>query len=236
MKEEAGFRDDVLAVVAAAEAALGRFFPAGEIRMGGGTVLEARWGHRRSTDVDLFCPQATYFAVRRGHASEMEECLRETSSDPDGVLVDLMLTRAVIRGTEVTLMPEEPLINHRTRCVVPGTSIETWSSADILAGKLLYRLSRSQIVEPRDLYDLAAAAHHEPAALRTVARAMGRLHHERIRTLLKMLPEGWAQDSAKPLLGLPEQPIAHGPDTIVALLARFSREAPAPQETEEEQP
>lgn len=224
LQHEPGFRDPIRAVVGDVEAAVGRFFPAGALRMGGGIVLVARWGHRRSSDISLFCPQATYFAVSRRNGQELEQSLQEVSSNPGGVMVDLLQTRAVIRETEVTLLPEEPLIGERTHRVIPGTAIETWSSADILAGKLLYRWPRSQIVEPRDLYDIAAAEHHEPAALRKVAQALGPLHHERIRTLLKMLSEGWAEHITKPLVGLPEKPVAHDPDTIVALLDRFACE------------
>ena len=226
MKEQPRFRDEIRTVVKAVEGALGRFFPAGEIRMGGGSVLEARWGHRRSTDVDLFCPQATYFAARRQHGSAMQQRLRDISSDPEEAMVDLRMIRAHVQGMEVTLMAEEPLIGERTREMVPGTAIETWSSADILAGKLLYRLSQSQLVEPRDLYDLAAAAHHDPAALRTVARALGQAHHEQIQTLLRTLPDDWEAGSRKSILGLPNDSFDYRPETVAALLSQFASASP----------
>lgn len=156
----------------------------------------------------------------------MESELRDISSDPEAVMVDLRTASVVVQGTEVSLMAEEPLIGDRTYKVVPGTAIETWSSDDILAGKLFYRLSQSQIVEPRDLYDLAAAAHHEPHALRAVANTLGKLHHDRIRTLLNLLPEQWEENSRKPLLGLPEEPFDYAPADILALLSQFSSSTP----------
>lgn len=34
-------------------------------RMGGGTVLAARWGHRKSTDIDLWLPEGTGMTIAR---------------------------------------------------------------------------------------------------------------------------------------------------------------------------
>ena len=231
MNEEAGFRDDVQAVAGAIETAIGKFFPSGALRMGGGTVLEARWGHRHSTDIDLFCSPTVYSSARRQHGQAMEEGLRDISSDPVAAMVDLRISSVMVQGVEVSLMAEDPLIGDRTHKVVPGTTIETWSSADILAGKLFYPLSQSQIVEPRDLYDLAAAAHHEPHALQAVANTLGKLHHDRIRTLFSLLPEHWEENSRKPLLGLPEEPFDYAPAEILALLSRFS--CPIPKNADE---
>ena len=43
-------------MLSAALGALGRWFDLDGVVIGGGTALEARWHHRRSTDLDLFAP------------------------------------------------------------------------------------------------------------------------------------------------------------------------------------
>ena len=48
------------AVIQTVEHAVGRFFPNQTLCMGGGTVLQARWQHRLSSDIDLFCAPLPY--------------------------------------------------------------------------------------------------------------------------------------------------------------------------------
>ena len=45
------------------EPSLIQYFSPCSLRMGGGTVLQARWSHRESTDVDLFVEPQTYNTV-----------------------------------------------------------------------------------------------------------------------------------------------------------------------------
>lgn len=52
--EERGIPEPIARAVVRFVERVGPFFPAGSLRMGGGTILQARWGHRQSTDADLF--------------------------------------------------------------------------------------------------------------------------------------------------------------------------------------
>lgn len=120
-------------------------------------------------------------------------------------------------------MPAEPPIGERTGARVSGTGIETWSSADILAAKLLHRLCGAGLAEPRDLYDLAAAEHHDPEALRLAVSLLTRRQLQRAEAILRMLPGNWLDQTDKPLIGLPATPFPIDVESIVDILARFSQ-------------
>ena len=142
------------AVIQTVEQAVGHFFPDQTLRMGGGTVLQARWDHRLS---------------------------------------------------------------------------------DILASKLIHRICGGGIVELRDLYDLAAAAHHEPSALALAAGVIRSHQMKRIEVLLDLLPADWMSASDKPLLGLADDPFDFRPNAIKQLLLDYRAHAPtAPMATQEQ--
>lgn len=227
---ESGLSEALLQVARRTEAALGRFFKPGALRLGGGTVLQARWKHRVSTDLDFFCAPAVYLASFRVNGAEMEESLRAISDDPDHTFVDALGAYAVVDNTEVTLLPVEPPLAERTRARLPGTNIETWSSADILAAKLLHRLCGAGLAEPRDLYDLAAAAHHDALALQQAVGLLTPRQRQRAEAVLRMLPGNWLDLTDKPLLGLPADPFRIDVGSILVLLARFSQPGDAPQD------
>ena len=53
------------------------FFPDDAIRMGGGTILQARWRHRESTDFELFCSSPVYLdAVRSSRLGMEKNCMK----------------------------------------------------------------------------------------------------------------------------------------------------------------
>ena len=117
-------------------------------------------------------------------------------------------------------------VGERTRRFVPGTNVEIWSTADILAAKLLYRLCQAGNAQPRDLYDCAAAAYHDPEALRQAVGILTPRQQKQVRSLLMILPDDWAAASDKPLLGISSEPYAAAPQTIADLLVEFAHSAP----------
>lgn len=131
-------------------------------RLGGGTTLAARWGHRRSTDIDLTVPVGTglgrYDPMRDSRlvdrmsamgATHVELRLRSfTFTFPNGKL-DL-----------VEMDPQLP-VGH-AEAEVDGVSIEVYSNAQILCGKLE---GRGNMLPERDIFDLAVASELDPTAL-----------------------------------------------------------------------
>lgn len=143
-------------IIQTVEQAVGRFFPNQTVCMGGGTVLQARWQHRLSSDIDLFCAPSLYRETIHASGAGLERALSGISDDPESTFVDTIAAYTTVQGTEVTILPTEPPLGIATRERIGGTQIESWSSADILASKLIHRICGGGIVEPRDLYDLAA--------------------------------------------------------------------------------
>ena len=56
---------------------LGRWFDLDGVVIGGGTALEARWHHRRSTDIDLFAPLPYLSSLMKVSRDRIETELRE---------------------------------------------------------------------------------------------------------------------------------------------------------------
>ena len=223
---ETGIPDGMVARIQSFLRCTQPFFPDDAIRMGGGTILQARWRHRESTDIDLFCSSPVYLDAVRSSRLGMEQKLHEICDDRERTFVDGIASFAEIQGTEITLLPADTPVGERTRRFVPGTNVETWSTADILAAKLLYRLCQAGNAQPRDLYDLAAASHHDPEALHQAVGILTPRQHRQVRSLLMILPDDWAAASEKPLLGLSPEPYAADPQTIADLLVEFAHPAP----------
>ena len=230
LTEESGIPHAIAAVVARFAGRVERFFPAGSLRMGGGTVLQARWGHRQSTDADLFCDPAIYSRVVRQHGPAIERAIREIADRGEemGTFVDQMATFSRIEGTEITLLPAVPLVGLETGHRVPGTSVATDSSADILAGKLVHRLGGAAVVEPRDLFDLLVAERHDPNALRQATGLLTRNQLAEISAMLLMLPRKWASISEKQVLSVSGERRDVDPIAVVDLLGRFAGPTPGP--------
>lgn len=82
--DETGLPDHIVDAVTAFARTLAPFIPERHLRLGGGTVLQARWRHRRSTDADLFCDPQTYAEAVRTHGREMERALSDVSNTLTG--------------------------------------------------------------------------------------------------------------------------------------------------------
>jgi len=54
MTQEPNIPKAILAKAQRLAPVLGDYFPKGSIKMGSGTILQARWQHRISTDADFF--------------------------------------------------------------------------------------------------------------------------------------------------------------------------------------
>lgn len=223
--EETGIPDPIVRAVARFVERVAPFFPAGSLRMGGGTILQARWGHRQSTDADLFCDPRTYVETVRQHGAAMESEIRRVADDEEEgePFVDLVATFSRVGGTEVTVLPAAPLLDERSERRVPGTKVRTESTADILAGKLVHRLGGAGIVEPRDLFDLAAAERHDPMALRRAVGLLTGTQLQGICATLLTLPPRWDVATDKPVLAIAGAYGRVGPDDVVDVLRRSAQ-------------
>ena len=131
-------------------------------RLGGGTTLAARWGHRRSTDVDITVPVGTglarYDPRRDGRLVERMAALGATHVDyrPRS----FTFTFATSKLDVVEMDPQLP-VGHAL-AEVDGLQMEVYSNAQILCGKLE---GRGNVLPERDIFDLAVAADLDSTAL-----------------------------------------------------------------------
>lgn len=142
-------------------------------RMGGGSVLAARWRHRHSTDIDLFFDEVAH--------SEM----------PLTDMFDAFLAlekQGEIHGLEIHSgrgflfhKGDVPLSFFATRPTTPSpiseqneatTGIATESSAEILLKKIRARMIRGSNYLSRDAYDLVVAHLEDPGAVDVVFRQL----------------------------------------------------------------
>ena len=146
------------------ERAPGRLFV-----IGGGSVLQMRYDHRDSTDIDLFYPKERIPEVARlGRQGLWEAVLR-----PDLEFRDNAAAAGFEpTGTRTSVFPTPVLtLDSRTQ-PVDGHQIPAKLTRHILHGKLLRCAGEPDDLTIRDLYDLTIAARLEPDA---TAQALGYL-------------------------------------------------------------
>ena len=224
--EETGIPREVAAAVARFADLVAPFFPAGALRMGGGTILQARWRHRMSFDADLFCDPGTYARTIAKSGPEIERVIDTIADGTEGgaSFVDQIASFCHIAGIEVTILPSAALIGSPTGSVVPNTTIETESTADILAAKLVHRMCGAGVIEPRDLFDLAAAERYDPNALREALGLLSDMQMTELSAALAMLPKRWASFSDKPLCSVDGDEIEVDVETVRQLFEPARRE------------
>ena len=202
--EETGIPREIAAAVARFADLVTPFFPTGALRMGGGTILQARWGHRTSFDADLFCDPGTYARTIAKSGPEIERAINTIAGgvEEGASFVDQIASFCQIAGIEVTILPSAALLGSPTGSVVPNTTIETESTADILAAKLVHWMCGAGVIEPRDLFDLVAAERYDPNALHEAMGLLSDIQKTEISAALAMLPKRWASFSDKPLFSV----------------------------------
>ena len=162
------------------------FVPKDAVVLRGGTVLAARWGHRESTDVDLFCTEDAW--TRLDHQG-----LRSAGNQRLGK----SLTSFILEGSALAML--EASGGSATLFVSPDLTESPRAPNETVEGiavhsteEVLYRMLRERMVETRrflvrDIYDVAVAAEVDRSSL---DRALARLTDDhRIMLALNVLHE-----------------------------------------------
>ena len=132
-------------------------------KMGGGTMLAARWDHRKSTDVDLTVPDGSGMTeARRLRGDEIRS--RMTAAGARRIVLTnkhfvFEFASGIVEITEANPRPRAGT----TRMDCGGFPIDGMSTTQIVRGKL----ERSLKYEPpaRDLFDVVVTEKIDPAAL-----------------------------------------------------------------------
>lgn len=208
MKEEPNLRRDIVERIRLVEPTLHRFFPRGSLKMGGGTILQARWSHRHSIDIDLFAYTREYNETISSRGSELEKALYSIKGvNPEKSWVELSTVYCEVNGVELTVMPSDPLIREDSGFNVSDTSIETETTQTILSKKIVNRMIEGGSFEIRDIFDIHTAISIDPESLTRAVTIIPENHLRGIVTLMKSLPETWFSETERPLLGV-DQPVS----------------------------
>ncbi|MDE2761885.1 MAG: nucleotidyl transferase AbiEii/AbiGii toxin family protein [Gemmatimonadota bacterium] len=170
------------------------------LRLGGGTALAARWGHRHSTDLHLFVDPEAYARLYgdperlRGNIARHTGAVEQFGVGPGYTLI------AVPDGEVIVLTTRSLTPGPVSGDFVRGTRVAIETNAEILAKKLTHRLSIYHLFVPRDLYDIAVARHLDPEALDTALATIPAPNLDDIRKQLGLLGPGWAAGHHEPLL------------------------------------
>lgn len=171
--------------------------------LGGGTLLAARWNHRRSTDLDIFIHPDTELA------------LLSKSRDPafwkamyDAGATDIELHRDFATPTirfpdgriELILGRPTPRLGQYTTDV-EASETTVLSAAQILTAKLVGRGLRPPV---RDLYDVAVADIADRAALTIAVNAMPDRMFTTTASSWLARSDLYQKDAAEQILGVPD--------------------------------
>ena len=154
--------------VGPAVALLGRWFELDGVVIGGGTALEARWHHRRSTDLDLFAPLPYLSNLLRVPRNRFErELAAQARGESANASAGLGQMHTVVSGVPVSLSGTRGIwTEDHDPCVEASTGVPLAPSADTLLRKMQGRVLAEGRAVPRDAYDFVVAHGVDPASFR----------------------------------------------------------------------
>lgn len=171
------------------------------LSFGGGTVLAARWQHRTSFDVDLFCRPETYEELDAAAHARIERAVWNIPGcDRERTWCEPLALYAEINGIAATVLPRSAGPAHERQSELTGTRLRLQNTEEILYGKIFQRLYGTETITVRDVYDVASAARHDRAALRRVLIHLGNHITADIAARLASLPRGWSGRDPQPVI------------------------------------
>ena len=178
-----------------------------EWRIGGGTILAARWGHRTSFDIDITVGRNTDLKEVRDGATQHVQALAE---ELQGAIVEeerIPTARLRVRfeknqalnkcALDISRLQPEPNLRERN-AKVNGVTITVLDTAQILRGKL----ERAEKSPVRDVFDFASASKGDPGALAIATNCLTKQYAGVIGTIWKTSNKRFANDAADYLEGV----------------------------------
>ena len=151
---------------------LSNWIPVEHLRLGGGTVLEARWHHRASTDLDFFfspgvaSPSPLFLKDFDDIRMDLHRLVREEVIAKDGVVLNgTNHIQFVIGDVPVSFVRTEMFHDDPCDEVEQETGVILSGTKDILTKKMYNRLGINRLATQRDAYDFAVARSLAPDEL-----------------------------------------------------------------------
>lgn len=188
--------------------------------LGGGTLLSARWKHRRSTDLDLHIHPDTGLALlRQEHNPELWRKMRAAGA-----------TRIDLESPPTIHFPEGRIELLRTRLAptlqpryarFESGVAKVLSTAQVLTAKLRHRRLFAPV---RDLYDIAVSARTEPVETAIAVNSLDEREFSATRARWLARQPLYQRDAREELAGVPEEyeairsdPAAHATSVLKAV-------------------
>ncbi len=183
---------------AALDEHVGRYAADGEgWKLGGGTVLSARWKHRESDDLDVVYHPDTETA----HFENRLQPAMEEAGGKAGPWGEL--SRVEFGSQHVDLMKTTPTPKTgHARATVDGHATAVLSTVQIVSGKL-----RNRGLDPpvRDVYDVAVCGIEDPESLEMAINGLYPAKLDSMILVWQMNKDAHAQRAAKQIKGSPER-------------------------------
>jgi len=154
-----------------------------QIRIGGGTVLSALWGHRYSRDVDLFTRDPQMLGFMRPYLNDtVASILGNDYAESTNAIkfkvglgsIDLVAAGDVLPDTRPTTE------------TFAGRMVEIEDPAEILAKKIFHRGTRGTV---RDYVDLVEGMRHIPGLAKRLSKPLASKIHGTREVLIQMNPD-----------------------------------------------
>lgn len=187
------------------EQLFGTVLQAQETRLGGGTVLAARYGHRTSHDLDYWFTEAAAERLSQTANEYVWEMMMgragELSTDRGAAEAGCA---GKIHGVEFSVGPAGEREWTDEGQPIEGSRLKAQSTVMILAGKITKRWTRQRRggIPIRDLVDVVVAARIEPEALDTILRTSDAQERALVIENLNATPPNQYEIDAKPITAL----------------------------------
>lgn len=183
---------------------LERFLDFDRFVIGGGSVLAARWQHRRSFDVDLFTTDSDATVEVHKQAEQLRAAVGSRFGDRVSVSTTPRHGEIVLEASGIVEWAFAQRLAQRpsAREVEPVTGMQLDCTEEILAQKLYSRMYSDGGRAIRDVYDLAWAIEHEgPDCLVPAIRFFGSDNGRAMLAVIREVRDGFlAIDSRRPLV------------------------------------
>jgi hypothetical protein len=161
------------------------------IRIGGGSMLLRRYGHRKSRDLDVFVPDVRLVRWCSPRVNAAAEDLFPDYAE------EAVATKLIIGMQEIDIIAAAPIFEDAAaieKTMLFGRPVEIETPREILAKKLIYR---PRLFLARDLFDLAAVAEAEPNEVAAVFPRLTEKDLAQLTARLKEIAPTFAQEIVK---------------------------------------
>ena len=166
-------------------------------RLGGGTLLAARWGHRKSTDIDIFLPKNSGITALdprwNPHFAKGMHALGASKVEVQTLSLKFSFLSGRIEITQLDPIPNLP----PETAVVDGREVAVYGNDQILAGKLH---GRGRRMPARDIFDIAVARHEDPSALRTAVNFLDRNLRAEVIHTIRLEREAYGEEAPEAIV------------------------------------